>query len=411
MVKNTKSIEIFRGDKILWILVIIISVFSLFAVYSASTNLQYIVGNGTAIGHLGKHFVYMVVGLGIMRMFSGGISFRVVGKISSWLLPLMILALVYAIIQGKTIDGTSAGRWIDLKVFSFQPSVLAYLVLVIYLCRFLAKTMVEKEQTIWEIILKVFLPITVVFGLVFIENGSTGAIILLVSTLVLLMGQLKLKYIGGFILTMLIGITVFIIVAKTTDWIPKNRVDTWEKRVERFLGKEEPSKVNDVNEAFLRGDYQSAHAKLAIVHGGMMGVGAGKSALKSRLPQSASDFIFAIIVEEWGLVGGVALICMYFIVFMRIITIAHKTPSLFGALLVISIGWMIFIQLATNVLVAVGAMPVTGQPLPLVSLGGSALWVTYIQLGIVLNVSAGTPLRDEEGNSQKPSIEEMNDIA
>ena len=157
--------------------------------------------------------------------------------------------------------------------------------------------------------------------------------------------------------------------------------------------------------------YQVDQAKAAIVHGGLTGMGPGKSALKQMLPQSASDFIFAIIVEEYGLLGAIFLIFLYFIMLLRIVMIANKIDRFFGTLLVFSIGIMIFVQIAVNIAVAVNLIPVTGQPLPLISYGGSSMLVTYIQLGLVLSVSDQIQVMDEEGLRKKQDIEEINDIA
>ena len=147
------------------------------------------------------------------------------------------------------------------------------------------------------------------------------------------------------------------------------------------------------------------------MHGGFLGVGPGKSALKQSLPQSVSDFIFAIIVEEYGLIGAFVLIALYFIMMVRIVIIASKMPAFFGSLLVLSMGIMIFVQLAINIAVAVNIIPVTGQPLPLISYGGTSMLVTYLQLGIILNVSSRIQILDEEGMGKKQSIHEINDIA
>ena len=147
------------------------------------------------------------------------------------------------------------------------------------------------------------------------------------------------------------------------------------------------------------------------MHGGFLGVGPGKSALKQSLPQSVSDFIFAIIVEEYGLIGAFVLIALYFIMMVRIVIIASKMPAFFGSLLVLSMGIMIFVQLVINIAVAVNIIPVTGQPLPLISYGGTSMLVTYLQLGIILNVSSRIQILDEEGMGKKQSIHEINDIA
>src|SRR5690606_17989722 len=189
-----------------------------------------------------------------------------------------------------------------------------------------------------------------------------------------------------------------------------NRVHTWMSRVEVFFDSKD--KTADLpTEEFKAKNYQVMQAKAAIVHGGITGMGPGKSALKQMLPQSASDFIFAIIVEEYGFFGAAFLIALYLIIIIRIVMIASKMPAFFGSLLVLAMGIMIFVQLAVNIAVAVNIIPVTGQPLPLISYGGTSMLVTYIQLGLVLNVSSRIRVFDEEGMGKKQSIEEINDIA
>jgi cell division protein FtsW len=195
--------------------------------------------------------------------------------------------------------------------------------------------------------------------------------------------------------------------ALKTELIQNNRVHTWMSRVETFTKKE--SQVED--EVDKAKNYQVMQAKAAIVHGGIAGMGPGKSALKQMLPQSASDFIFAIIVEEYGFIGATILIALYLIMIIRIVMIASKMPAFFGSLLVLSLGTMIFVQLSVNIAVAINLIPVTGQPLPLISYGGTSMLVTYIQLGIILNVSSRIQVLDEEGMGKKQSIEEINDIA
>lgn len=401
--------EFLKGDKVLWMVIIVISVFSIFPVYSASSNLEYIVNNGTTTGHVIKHMFFVVLGLVIMRIV-GTVKYEYIGKLSSILLGLMVILLVITMFTGQTIDGASASRWLKIPgtPISFQPSSFAYLMLVIYLCRYLTKK-IRRERLPIENILYIFGPILLVFILVAKDNGSTALMIMLVSIAVLIIGQLNLKYVAGFIGTAIVAMTLFIIVALNTNLIGGNRVHTWMSRIETFTNAKKGIEVEDESEKAK--NYQINQAKAAIVHGGITGMGPGKSALKQMLPQSASDFIFAIIVEEYGFIGAMFLIAMYLIMIIRIVMIASKMPAFFGSLLVISLGVMIFVQLAVNIAVAVNLIPVTGQPLPLISYGGTSMLVTYIQLGIILNISSRIQVLDEEGLGRKQNIEEINDIA
>lgn len=408
--KEESKFEYLKGDKVLWIVIIAISAFSIFPVYSASSNLEYIVNTGTTTGHLMKHMFFVVLGLAVMRAV-GFVKYEHIGKLSAILLGFSIVLLIITMFSGQQIDGASASRWLKIPgtPFSFQPSSFAYLMLIIYLCRYLTKK-INRERLPIENILYIFGPILVVFILVAKDNGSTALMIMMVSIAVLIIGQLNWKYVAGFISTAVVAGALFVIVALNTNFIGGNRVHTWMSRIETFTtAKTKPSEIE--SEEMKAKNYQVMQAKAAIVHGGITGMGPGKSALKQMLPQSASDFIFAIIVEEYGFIGAFFLITLYLIMIIRIVMIASKMPAFFGSLLVLAMGLMIFVQLAVNIAVAVNLIPVTGQPLPLISYGGTSMLVTYFQLGIVLNVSSRIQVYDEEGMGKKQSIEEINDIA
>ena len=407
-IENRKK-EFFKGDKVLWAVIILISLFSIFPVYSASTNLQYIVNTGTTTSHLVKHALFVISGLVIMK-FVGAVKYEYIGKLSSILLVITIFLLLVTMFTGQKIDGASASRWLKIPgtPISFQPSTFAYLMLIIYICRYLTKK-IDRERLPAENILYLFVPVLLVFLLVGKDNGSTAVMILFVSLVVMFIGQFPAKYILGFLGISLVLITLFMFVALNTDLVKNNRVHTWMSRIETFSN---TSKIDNIEDESLKAkNYQVNQAKAAIVHGGFLGVGPGKSALKQSLPQSVSDFIFAIIVEEYGLIGAFVLIALYFIMMMRIVIIASKMPAFFGSLLVLSMGIMIFVQLAINIAVAVNIIPVTGQPLPLISYGGTSMLVTYLQLGIILNVSSRIQILDEEGMGKKQSVHEINDIA
>ena len=407
MHERETKFELLKGDKVLWSVILLISFFSVFPVYSASSNLEYIVNSGTTTSHLMKHTFFVVLGLAVMRGV-GFFKYEHLGKLSSILLAVTVILLGLTMITGQTIDGASASRWLKIPgtPISFQPSSFAYLMLVIYLCRYLTKT-IKRDLLPIENIFYVFGPVLLVFGLVAKDNGSTALMILMVSLIVMVIGQLNKKYIVGFMALSSVVIGLFMFVALKTDLIENNRVHTWMSRVETFTKKE--SQVED--EVDKAKNYQVMQAKAAIVHGGITGMGPGKSALKQMLPQSASDFIFAIIVEEYGFIGATVLIALYLIMIIRIVMIASKMPAFFGSLLVLSLGTMIFVQLSVNIAVAINLIPVTGQPLPLISYGGTSMLVTYIQLGLILNVSSRIQVYDEEGMGKKQSIEEINDIA
>lgn len=407
-----RKIEFFKGDRVLWITIIVISVMSILPVYSASSNLEHIVNAGSTTLHTVKHMLFILLGLALMR-FIGAVKYEYIGKLSIFLLGFSVVLLFITMFTGQTIQGASASRWLKIPGtgFSFQPSSIAYLMLVIYLCRYLTKK-IQRERLPIENIIYIFGPILLVFVLVAKDNGSTALMILFTSICVLILGQLNWKYIAGFISISFITSALFLLIALNTDLIKDNRVNTWWSRIESFVNSKSKSELSETElQEVKEKNYQVLHAKAAIVHGGIAGVGPGKSVLKRSLPQSASDFIFAIIIEEYGLIGASLLIAMYFIMIIRILIIASKTRPFFGALLVISLGLMIFIQLSANIMVALNLIPVTGQPLPLISYGGTSMLVTYAQLGLILNISSRIPIYDEEGIGKKQSIEEINDIA
>lgn len=402
---NTENkTEWLRGDKVLWWVIIAFSLASIFFVFSAASNLEYVVHTGTVVGHTAKHAFFIILGLIVMRGI-GFIKYEYIGVLSHISLFITVIFLGIAAFTGQEIDGASASRWINVGGFSFQPSTFAYLMLIIYICRYLTKG-IDRERLPIEHIFYLFFPISVVLALVGKDNGSTALIIFLVSLIVLILGQFSLKYIGGFIGVSVLLATIYVFLALNTNIVGSNRVHTWVSRIEVFSGHK-----NEDDEVQKAKNYQVDRAKAAIVHGGVSGVGPGKSALKQSLPQSASDFIFAIIVEEYGLLGAFALFFLYAVMLIRIVMIASKTPAFFGSLLALSIGVMLFVQLAVNIAVAINIIPVTGQPLPLISYGGTSMLVTYIQLGIILNISARIQVLDEEGIGRKQTIREINDIA
>lgn len=315
---------------------------------------------------------------------------------------LSIGSLLYASVSGAQIGGASAARWISLGGISFQPSVFGFLNLVVYVCWYLAiKFPKKRENVAWYHFVFLFLPIIVVVGLVFKDNGSTGLMILLMCILVLFLGQLYWKYIMSIVMVAVATIGLFLMLAYNTNVFKSTRVDTWKSRIDNFFSEEKDEKK----------DYQIDLAKAAIIHGGTFGVGAGKSALVASLPQSASDFVFAIFVEEWGALGAGVLLLLYFIIISRIWLIARKMPTFYTTLLVVSLGIMFSFQVFVNIAVALNIMPVTGQPLPLVSLGGTSMIFTYALLGIILNLSSIIQVFDREGKTEKQIFKEMSDIA
>ena len=243
-IENRKK-EFFKGDKVLWAVIILISLFSIFPVYSASTNLQYIVNTGTTTSHLVKHALFVISGLVIMK-FVGAVKYEYIGKLSSILLVITIFLLLVTMFTGQKIDGASASRWLKIPgtPISFQPSTFAYLMLIIYICRYLTKK-IDRERLPVENILYLFVPVLLVFLLVGKDNGSTAVMILVVSLVVMFIGQFPAKYILGFLGISLVLITLFMFVALNTDLIKNNRVHTWRSRIETFSNTNKIDNIED----------------------------------------------------------------------------------------------------------------------------------------------------------------------
>ena len=292
----------------------------------------------------------------------------------------LLFLLIYTASQGNLIDGANANRWIKIPIvgLSFQTSNLASIVLLTYVAHFISKENF-KLLRFKTSILPLWLPVFSAILLILPANLSSAALLFSMIMILVFLGGYPLRYLLGIFGTGLFFTVIFILSAKAyPDFLP-NRVDTWINRIENFI-------FLDGNE----GNYQIERAKTAIATGGLAGVGAGKSVMKNFLPQSSSDFIYAIIVEEFGLIGGTGLILLYLIVLFRIVVIASKANTVFGKLLSLGLGIPIIFQAFVNMGVALQVLPVTGQTLPLISSGGTAAWMTCIAFGIILSVSANS---------------------
>ncbi|MDR2122804.1 MAG: FtsW/RodA/SpoVE family cell cycle protein [Flavobacteriaceae bacterium] len=390
----------FKGDAILWAAIFLISLASFLPVYSASSNLQYVVGQGSVLGHFAKHAGFILVGIGIVFVFQK-IDYKYFGGFSKLLLPVVIFLLILTLMQGNNIDGTNASRWLKLPgvPFAFQTSVFAALVLNVYIARYLDRNK-DKEMTFNNSFVPVLLPVFLVTGLIFPANGSTGIMTFLMILALLFIGGYPFKIMVSIVGVGVVIIFVFItLVLKYPDMFPSNRIHTWKSRIENFVG-------DDKQES-----YQVQQAKAAIVQGGIIPRGPGKSAFKQSLPQSSSDFIFAIIVEEYGYGGVFICFFLYLLILWRIIVIATKVENVFGTLLVVGVGLPVIFQAFSNMAVAVNLIPVTGQPLPILSYGGTSMWVAYMVLGIIISVSREIQPKESIINTNENKEETNYEIA
>ena len=382
-----------KGDKVIWAIAALLAIFSFIPVYSSSSNLAYLYGDGSTFSYLLNHFAYLVLGF-ILIYAIHKIPYHYFKGLSLILLPIIVVLLLYTLAQGTTIDGANASRWIKIPIINktFQTSTAAAVVLMIYVARYLSKIK-DRTVTFKETILPLWVPVGVILGLILPANFSTTAIIFAMVFVLVFLGGYPLKYLGVILLSAIVILSIFVLSAKAFPGVFPNRVDTWISRIDNF------SNGEDTKE-----DYQIERAKIAIARGGIVGTGIGKSVQRNFLPQSPSDFIYAIIVEEMGLLGAFGVMLAYLLILFRLVIIATKANTVFGQLLVIGVGLPIIFQALINMAVAVELFPVTGQTLPLVSSGGSSIWMTCVALGIVQSVSAKREemkLKEEEDQERE----------
>lgn len=366
-----------KGDRLIWAIAALLAIFSFLPVYSAASNLAYVGGVGSTFSFFVKHLMHLVLGFAIIYGVHK-IPYRYFRGLSMVMIPIVIVLLVVTMLQGTTIDGANASRWIQIPFvgMSFQTSTLAAVVLMVYVARYLSKIQ-DKKVTFVETLLPLWAPVFFVLILILPANFSTTAIVFFMVMMLTFIGGYPIKYLAIIVGIGILALALFILIAKAFPDAMDNRVDTWTSRIENFVNGEDTE-----------ADYQIENAKIAIASGEITGKGPGKSTQKNILPQSSSDFIFAIIIEEYGLIGGLFLLLLYSWLLFRIVIVSQKADTVFGKLLVLGVGLPIIFQALINMAVAVELFPVTGQTLPLISSGGTSIWMTCLAIGIVLSVSA-----------------------
>lgn len=386
-----KLISRLKGDKVIWSFVALLALFSFMPVFSASSNLAYLGhGTGNTLGYLVKHLAHIGCGFFIIY-YIHKVPYHYFRSISKWLLPVVWIILAITMIKGTVIGGANASRWIQIPFvgISFQPSAFAALVLFVFVARYLSKTRTESIDFV-ESLKELWLPVFITLMFILPSNFSTTALIFSMVLMLVFIGKYPMKYIGIIVGSGIVFLTFFVLVSKAfPDAKFFNRVQTWENRIENF-STDKPDED----------DYQIEKAKIAIASGKIYGLGPGKSVQKNFLPQSSSDFIYAIIVEEYGLIGGLGVLCLYLLLLFRFVIASHKANTLFGKLVVVGLGFPMIFQAMINMAVAVELLPVTGQTLPLISSGGTSIWMTCIALGIIIGV---TKKEEEIEQEQKES--------
>jgi len=370
-----------KGDFVIWAIVMILSLFGVLAVYSSTGTLAYKRYAGNTELLLAKHLFLLLMGIGFMYL-AHLVDYRYYYGIARVLLIISVPLLIYTLLFAPVIN--DARRWISIPIINatFQTSDLAKVALIMYVARMLSK----KQEDIKDF-KKAFLPIiSAVVGVCLLiapANLSTALVLFSTCAIVMFIGRINFKYLmlmaGAGIVGM--GLLIGILFSVPEESLGKigGRFLTWKSRIEVF--------VNHDAEANKDNDYQSKQAKIAIATGGLFGKGPGNSTQRNFLPHPYSDFIFAVIIEEYGFGGGLFVIFIYLLFLWRTIRIVVRSPKAFGALLAFGLSLSMVIQAFINMAVAVNIFPVTGLPLPLVSMGGTSLWFTSFAFGVILSVS------------------------
>ncbi len=377
-----------KGDRVVWMTVLFLGLISLLAVYSSISSLAFKREGGSTMHFLVKHGIMLLSGGAIMYYVSKQ-QFTIYSRLSQLLIGVMAVLLLLTLLLGSNIN--DASRWITIPIInqSFQTSDPAKVVLIVYLARVLGKNQ-GLEWTLRDVLVKLMAPVGLICGLILPANFSTAAVLFAVCLIIMFIGQVPMKH-----MVMIVGAAIgmfilLLILAKTTPGLLP-RLDTWVGRIESF-GVED----HDAN-------YQVEHAKIAIASGGFLPNGPGSGTSRNFLPHPYSDMIYAFIIEEYGsILGGLGLLLLYLILLFRAVRIASNCAKPFGALAAIGLGLMLVMQAMINMAVAVNLVPVTGQPLPLVSMGGTSVWFTCLAIGIMLSVSRGA--------EEQPSTEVQPDV-
>jgi cell division protein FtsW len=377
---NTSFIDAyFKGDRMIWIVVILLSIFSILAVYSSTGTLAYKFQSGNTEYYLFKHGIIMLLGFAIVY-FTHLLSYTFYARISKIAILFAIPLLLLTLLTGTNLN--EASRWLTLPIvnLSFQTSDLAKIALLLYVARSLSKKQ-DNIKDFKSAFLPIILPVSLVCGLILPANFSTAAVLFTTCLVLMFFGRINIKYIISLIGIGIAGLLLFITIASLLGY--NGRITTWKNRIENFKS------GND------NGNYQTQQSKIAIASGGLFGKGPGNSSQRNFLPHPYSDFIFAIIIEEYGLLGGMLIVLLYVLLFYRAVIIVRKSPKAFATLLSIGCAFSLVFQAMINMAVAVNLFPVTGQPLPMLSMGGTSIWFTSIAIGIILSVSRN--VEQEEG--------------
>ena len=432
--------KILKGDRVIWVVMLILGIISLLAVYSATSSEAHVRIGAYNEKVLLKHAATLMAGF-VMMFIASRINYRHYSRAIELVLMFCFILLIFTYFFGSRINGASR------SIMGFQTSELAKIVLIAYLAKYIV-VWNNRDYTFKNLIVPIFLPIVLIVGPIFPENLSTAAMLFVVCIVMLYIGQIKFSYLMTLIGIVVLGMGLYILTDDMVANIKQNRyekvvaaaelhpedaklqekakkkprisrVKTWQGRIEAAKEEREakiaagidpehsPLQIDDRNA-------QKMYAKIAVARGGLFGKGSGKSTQRNFLPQPFSDCIYAIIIEEYGLVGGIFVMLLYIILLTRSVRIMKKRPLTFGALMAFGIAFILIMQAMINMGVSTGLMPVTGQQLPFVSRGGSSMLMTGFAVGMILSVTRSleeTPIVEQKTETEEEIENEEMEVA
>ncbi|HJV76750.1 MAG TPA: FtsW/RodA/SpoVE family cell cycle protein [Paludibacter sp.] len=387
-----------KGDTTLWVVFIALCILSIIEMYSASSTLAYKAANHAA--PMLRHVGFLLLG-GVIAFAVHLVPYKYIRIVSYFGLLLSAALLVFVLFKGHSEN--DAARWLVIGGVQFQPSELAKLSVIIVAADLISRIRDNKKDE-WVYFRNTVIMLIAICGLILLENFSTAFILFAVVFIMMFIGRISIKYLasmaGILVISLVIGYGAVKAIPESSMPHMFKRAYTWVARIERHSDKEGKTNkyvINDKNR-------QEKYGQIAIARGGVFGVMPGNSVERDYLPQAYSDFIYSIIVEEMGLIGGIIVIILYLILLFRAGQIATKCSSVFPAILVIGLSLMIVIQTFINMSVATSLIPVTGQPLPLVSRGGTSILITCIYFGIIFGITR--QIKDELPIEEEPEIQE-----
>jgi cell division protein FtsW len=387
---SSRLSRVFRGDPWIWVIVIMLSLIGILAVYSATGTLAFSKQGGNTEFYFLKHTGYLLIGFGFMYMCHL-LNYLYFSRLSQLLVWISIGLLIVTLFVGSEVNNATRVLPIPGLGITFQTSDMAKLFLIMYIARYLSKN--QEDIDSFKVFRNILIVILIVVVLIAPENLSTALVVFFTCFLLLFIGRINFKYLSILALsgTALISLLVVILLNLNVENMSNSRIPTWKKRIETFMGKDQGES-----------NYQQTQSKIAVASGGFLGKGPGNSIQRNYLPHPYSDFIYAIIVEEYGLFGGALLAGLFLLLLFRCLKIVVESPRAFGALLSLGLCFSMSFQAFVNMGVAVGILPVTGLTIPLVSMGGTSLVFNSIAFGVILSVSRTI---EEEKNKQQQEVE------